>query len=220
MTTTKILIVDDDQNIIDTLLMAFSNYDYQIEKAYDGEQAYQMISANKYDCILLDLRLPKMDGMDLLRELRPSNVILITAHGTIENAVEAMKAGCVDFIQKPFGIDQVRRVVKMVLERRQVAYEQLLQYESYLEAAKLNISERHYHRAMELVGNALEIKPESAEAFNFLGALHEILGDLSQAYKAYQTSHTLDPNYLPAAENLQRIISLDNAKSIILGVNK
>lgn len=217
MKTARILIVDDEKHIIITLQTALSNYGYQIDEAYDGEQAYQMISAYKYDCILLDLRLPKKDGMEIIRELKPSNVILITAHGTIENAVEAMKLGCVDFIQKPFGIEEVRKAVKMVLERKQLAYEQLLQYESYLEAAKLNISERNYHKAMDLIDRALELNPESAEAFNFLGALHEILGDLPQAYKAYQTAHKLDPGYLPASENLNRVISLDNSRGIILG---
>jgi len=218
--TAKILIVDNEKHIISTLQAALSNYDYQIDEAYDGDQAYQMLSANKYDCILLDLRLPKKDGMELLRELSPANVILITAHGTIDNAVEAMKLGCVDFIQKPFSIDEVRQAVKLVLERKQLAYEQHLQYESYLEAAKLNVSERHYRKALELIDKALEINPESAEAFNFMGALHEILGDIPQAYQAYQMAHSLDPSYLPATENLTRVISLDNAKGIILGMNR
>lgn len=220
MTTARILIVDDEKNIISALRIALERYEYQIDEADTGTKAYELISTNKYDCILLDMRLPGMDGLEILRQLNPPNVILITAHGTIDNAVEAMKLGCVDFIRKPFEVEAVRSAVQKVLARKQIAFEQNLEFESYIEAAKLEVSNRHYSKAQELIGQALAVKPDSAEAFNFLGVLHEIRGDLSKAIAAYRNAHNLDSSYSPAQENLTRILSLNSEAHIILGKNK
>lgn len=220
MTNARILIVDDEKNIISVLRMALELYEYQIDEAGTGTKAYELISTNKYDCILLDMRLPGMDGLEILRQLNPPNVILITAHGTIDNAVEAMKLGCVDFIRKPFEVEAVRIAVQKVLARKQIAFEQNLEFESYIEAAKLEVSNRHYSKAQELISQALAVKPDSAEAFNFLGVLHEIKGDLAKAIAAYRNAHNLDPTYSPAQENLSRILTLNSDAHIILGKNK
>lgn len=220
MNIAKILIVDDEKNILLTLRKALEMFEYEIDEADTGSVACEKIAAKQYDCILLDMRLPDTDGLEILRKLAPQNVIMITAHGTIDNAVEAMKLGCVDFIRKPFDLQTVRDAVRTVLKRKEIAFEQVLEYESLIEAAKLEVSQRHYSRAMELVDKALENKPESAEAFNFMGVLHEILGDLPLATKAYQTAQKLDPAYKPASENLSRIRDLDSKSGIILGLNR
>ncbi len=220
MKTAKILIVDDEKNILTTLYKALEPYEYIIDMAESGSAACEKIVQQTYDCILLDLRLPDMDGLEILRLHKLSNVIMITAHGTIDSAVEAMKLGCVDFIQKPFNLDVVRDTVTAVLERKNLAYEQELKYESYVEAAKLEVGQRHYSKAMEQINKAIELRPDSAEAFNFLGVMHEILGDLSKAMKAYQTAHNLNSTYAPALENIERVLKLDTSSGIILGIDR
>lgn len=220
MNIAKILIVDDEKNIQLTLRKALEMFEYEIDDADNGSTACEKIAAKQYDCILLDMRLPDIDGLEILRRLAPQNVIMITAHGTVDNAVEAMKLGCVDFIRKPFDLQTVRDAVRTVLKRKEIAYEQVLEYESLIEAAKLEVSLKHYSRAMEIVNKALESKPESAEAFNFIGVLHEILDDLPRAIKAYHTAQKLDPEYRPASDNLSRLRDPDSKSGIILGLNR
>jgi DNA-binding NtrC family response regulator len=220
MSMARILIVDDEKNILSTLRKALEFFEYEIDEAEDGTTACNMITQNSYDCILLDMRLPDIDGLEILRRLSPANVIMITAHGTVDNAVEAMKLGCTDFIRKPFDLDTVRDAVRLVLERQQLSYEQSIRYESLMQLAKLEVASRNYSKAREKVLAALEAKPDSPEAYNYLGAMEEILGNLSQALKAYQTAQGLDPSYEPARDNLNRIRSLDNAIGIILGKDK
>lgn len=217
MYNAKILIVDDEINILKTIKIALAQSDYLIDDAYDGQTACDKIAANKYDCILLDMRLPDIDGLEILRRHSPENVILITAHGTIENAVEAMKLGCVDFIRKPFEPEVIREAIHSVLVRKQVAMESSLEFDSYIQAAKLEVSQHQYRKAKDLIMKALELKPNSAEAFNFLGVMHEILGDVSKALTAYRTAVTLNSDYLPAKDNLKRVIGLDTESGIIIG---
>lgn len=218
MSRARILIVDDERNILTTLRKALETFEYDIEEVETGNEACEKLSSGAYDCVLLDMRLPDVDGLEILKKYSPSNVILITAHGTIENAVEAMKLGCVDFIRKPFDLSTVRDAVRAVLLRKQVAFEQVLQYESYLEAAKLEVAHRQYRKAIDQITKALELKPDMAEAYNFLGVMHEILGDLNKAMKAYRTASNLDPNYSPARENIDRVLNLDSEAGIVLGI--
>ncbi|HMR67799.1 MAG TPA: response regulator, partial [Anaerolineae bacterium] len=106
MANQKILIVDDEKNIRLTMKQALQPLGYELETAVNGEDALQQLEVGDFGLILLDLRLPGLSGLEVLRrvaELRPDiRVILISAHGTVENAVEAMRLGAVDFIQKPF----------------------------------------------------------------------------------------------------------------------
>jgi DNA-binding NtrC family response regulator len=216
MDKAKILIVDDDRNILLTLRKALEPLEYDIEEADNGNRAAELLAANAYDCVLLDLRLPDLDGMELLRQFNPQNVIMITAHGTIQNAVEAMKLGCVDFLAKPFDLETVRSTIQKVLERKHISFEQNIQYESIIQLAKLDVQNRHYRNAIEKVRHALELKPDSSDAYNILGVLHEVLGELAPALSAYQTALKLDPNNDSARENLTRMRDADGSGGLKL----
>lgn len=216
MDRAKILIVDDDRNILLTLRKALESLEYEISEADSGTAAGDLLSSNTFDCILLDLRLPDIDGMEILRRYNPKNVIMITAHGTIENAVEAMKLGCVDYLRKPFDLDVVRDLVRQVLERKNLSFEQGIKFETLLQVAKLDVQDRHFRVAIDKVKQALEIRPDSSEAYNILGVLHEVLGELPLAVKAYQTALELDRNNDSARENLERMRSLDDSAGLKL----
>lgn len=216
MNKAKILIVDDDKNILITLRRALEPFEYDIFEADSGSSACAMIETQEYDCILLDYRLPDLDGLDILRKYKLENVIMITAHGTIDNAVEAMKLGCVDYLRKPFELDVVRELVRELLERKHISYEQGIRYESLIQLSKLDVQARHFRQALDKVKQALEIKPESSDAYNIMGVLHEILDEVPLAVKAYQRALDLDRNNDSAKANLDRMRSLDEKSGLKL----
>ncbi len=111
-----ILIADDEKYILSGLSEAFSLEGYNVLTASDGLEAWNIINKNDVDIVLTDLRMPKMTGEELIRKIRASfpklPVIVLTGHGTIENAVEIMKYGTIDFYTKPVDIDKLLLVVK------------------------------------------------------------------------------------------------------------
>lgn len=216
----KFLLVDDDEHILFTLEKALTVFDYQIEKATTGRKALKYIEQQDFHIVLLDLRLPDIDGLDVLREIRKSekkpDVIMISAHGTVVSAVEAMKLGCVDFLTKPFDLSELREMIESVLRRKNMSQIDNLKFESLIQMVKIQAREQHFHKAIETMEKALEIKPDHAPSYNFLGALYEILGKTSEAITAYKTSTEIDPEYRPAADNLARIRKAGAGNNIIL----
>ncbi len=121
----QILVVDDEANLRRVLSAQLSRDGYEVHTAEDGEAALAFLKEHHIDLVITDLRMPKVDGMDLLRAaLRddPSRpVVLLTAHGTVDNAVEALKTGAFDYVTKPFDQNEVRLVVKKALRTRELA---------------------------------------------------------------------------------------------------
>ncbi len=120
----KILIVDDEPFNLDLLEQELADLGYASARAASGQQALEKITAHEPDLILLDFRMPEMSGIDVLREIRRRKndlpVIMITAYGTIDVAVEAVKAGADDFVTKPFDPEHLAVVIKKALERSQL----------------------------------------------------------------------------------------------------
>lgn len=218
----RVLIVDDEKNIRLTLSQALSSLDVEVDTAEDGEQALQKIKGNEFDIILLDLRMPNIDGMEVLRRLRDERpdipVIIITAHGNIQSAVEAMKLGAIEFLPKPFVPDQIRQLVSRVLDRYKLIAEEAHDYATCFELAKRCLSERHYDAAKEHLKRAIGLDPERPEAFNLLGVLHELAGEYSEAVNNYRIAYHTDASYQPASENLNRAAGSErDLKPIYLG---
>ncbi|MCC7385569.1 MAG: sigma-54-dependent Fis family transcriptional regulator [Deltaproteobacteria bacterium] len=117
-----LLVVDDEVEHTSSLRRLFEREGYTVHTAVSGEQALEAVRKESVDLILTDLMMPGMSGQDLLRAaraLRPSvDVVVMTAYATIENAVEAMREGAYDFIQKPFKSALVTRVVERAMERQ------------------------------------------------------------------------------------------------------
>ena len=116
-----ILIVDDELGVRESLRMIFMP-NYQVHTAVDGKEALQSIQKDKIDLVALDLRMPGLSGIDVLRQIKKNDpdieVIVITAHGTAEDAKEAVRYGAGDFITKPFNISDLVNSVNKSLERR------------------------------------------------------------------------------------------------------
>ncbi|WZL74047.1 sigma-54 dependent transcriptional regulator [Clostridiaceae bacterium 35-E11] len=116
----KILIADDEKNMIWAMKKALKNENYKVITASNGVEAVEKVKTDDPDLVLLDLRMPRKDGMEALREIKELNVnipiIMITAHGTMESAVEAMKIGAIDYISKPFDIEELKIQIRKALD--------------------------------------------------------------------------------------------------------
>ncbi|NUO49975.1 MAG: sigma-54-dependent Fis family transcriptional regulator [Polyangiaceae bacterium] len=121
----QILVVDDEANLRRVLSAQLTRDGYDVHVAEDGEAGLAYLREHHIDLVITDLRMPKVDGMEMLRAaLRddPSRpVVMMTAHGTVETAVEALKTGAFDYLTKPFDQDEVRLVVKKALRTRDLA---------------------------------------------------------------------------------------------------
>ncbi len=121
----QILVVDDEPNLRRVLSAQLERDGYDVHTAEDGEQALGMLKEHHIDLVISDLRMPKVDGMELLRRVVASEdsipVVIITAHGTVDNAVEALKTGAFDYITKPFDQAEVRTVVRKALRTRDLS---------------------------------------------------------------------------------------------------
>jgi DNA-binding NtrC family response regulator len=122
-----VLIVDDEEILCDHLARLFSREGYRPTVAFSAEDALARLAEQEFPLVLADLRLPEMDGLQLLREIcarHPGTaVIVMTAHGTIETAVEAMRAGAADYVTKPFVADEILLTASRILENRRIAQE-------------------------------------------------------------------------------------------------
>lgn len=208
MKTNRILIVDDEKNIRMTITQALEDMDVDIDTAVNGEEALAKLEEENFGLLLLDLRMPGIDGIEVLEKLsndRPDiKVILITAHGTIDIAVDAMKKGAIDFIQKPFTPEEIRDHVSRFIEKRTSEQQQNEEYDYCLEQARKCVEEEHFDAAAEHVKKAISLDSSRPEAFNFIGALFEIQGDKLEAQKNYRVALSLDGGYKPAQDNLSR----------------
>jgi len=205
----RVLIIDDEKNIRLTLSQCLELADYEVDTAVSGEHGLEKYANENYDLILLDMKMPNLDGMEVLRRVKKQNpgqdVIMITAFGTVETAVEAMKLGAVDYLRKPFTPEEIRSIVKRVLERKGIDEE--LAGESFdlaLEYAKSCITRKDFTKAYEYLQKAIGGDPRKPEPYNLIGVLLELRNEVPEALKMYRAALSVDPTYHPAAANLER----------------
>ena len=114
----KILIADDERAIADGLAAILGDEGYEIEVAHDGQKALDRLVADTFGVILADLKMPKVDGLVLLRELQqrgiPTECIIVTGQGTVDSAVEAMRQGAYDYIEKPLNAEKLNRLKALI----------------------------------------------------------------------------------------------------------
>jgi len=125
-----ILIVEDKESFGNMLKASLEDAEISVKLAKDSRQALRFFKKEKFEIAIIDLRLPDIDGIDLLREFKKSDTdtkfLIMTAFGTIERAVEAMKLGAYDFLTKPFDVEQLIVLLKRILEEQRRYYENIL----------------------------------------------------------------------------------------------
>ncbi|HMJ14891.1 MAG TPA: sigma-54 dependent transcriptional regulator, partial [Polyangiaceae bacterium] len=117
----RVLVVDDEENLRVVLRTLLRRHGYEVETAANGDEALALVSSFGPDCILTDVRMPRMGGLDLLATLKAkgndATVIVMSAYGNMDLAIEAMKAGAYDYVQKPFKPDEVVLALRKAEER-------------------------------------------------------------------------------------------------------
>ena len=136
----NILIVDDEKIVRDSLFHWFEEEGYNVDTAEDGESALKKYEKNKYDLLLLDMKMPGMSGIDLLTKIKSidkeSLVILITAFASVPTAITALKQGAYDYVTKPVDPDELTHLVKKALEQRSLKQENKILKENIEEIIK------------------------------------------------------------------------------------
>lgn len=215
-----VLVVDDEKNIRLTFSETMTQMGFDTRTASNGEEALTKMQGTEFDLVLLDLRMPGMDGIEVLRRIRERypkvRVIMITAHGTVESAVEAMKLGAVDFIQKPCTPDEIRELVGKVMEREAIDESKVMDYSMLMELCKRHVTDRRLEEAKAIAQKALALDPGRPEAYNLLGAFQECRGEWVEAQKYYRTALEIDPSFKPAQANLERTGSFHRSGQIKL----
>ncbi len=119
MNAHNVLIVDDEASMRRVLEIMLTRMGYQTSTAADGVEAFQLAQEQSFDLVISDLRMPTMDGIELLRHLREAGltlpVIMMTAHGSIESAIEAMRLGACDYLLRPFDVETLELAIRRVL---------------------------------------------------------------------------------------------------------
>ena len=126
----KILVVDDEQSLREVLSIMLKRAGYAVTSVSDGEEAIEQVQKEIFDLVITDLRMPKVDGMEVLRAVKSASpetvVLIITAFATADSAVEAMKQGAYDYLTKPFQVDEVQLIIRNALEKRRLTTENIL----------------------------------------------------------------------------------------------
>ncbi len=134
----RLLVVEDEKKVARFLRKGLEEEHYAVDVAYDGEEALDMVEVYDYDLVLLDIMLPKIDGMTVLRSIRenhnPVPILMLTAKDSVEHIVKGLDAGCDDYLTKPFAFSELLARIRALLRREREVKD------SVLEIADLTLS--------------------------------------------------------------------------------
>ena len=214
----RILIVDDEPNVRLSYRMTLETEGLAVSEADRGARALELFEDNYFDLVILDMRMPEMDGLDLLAEMRKRGLdtptVIITAYGDVPHAVRAMQLGAIDFLQKPLTPETLRSLVTEILERHVPGSKHGASapvednFASQLSEAKRLLNLRVFEKAWTHLARALELNSNSPEALNLAGVYFEMQEDYDRAKKLYGKAIKYGPFYEPAQQNMRRIFEL------------
>ena len=172
----RVLVVDDEEIVRESLTGWLRKDGYTVQSAHDGRAALDAVAANRFSIVLLDLKMPGMDGLAVIREAKRYKadlpVIIITGHGDVSLAVEAMKLGAVDFLEKPFDDDLLLAAVRAALNRDSDAGKRKAELAGIQEKlAELSNRERQVleglvaGKANKVIAFDLDISPRTVEIY-------------------------------------------------------
>lgn len=141
----RILIVEDETDLCDTIAEGLQIDGYAVDRCYDGEEAYELIDTEAYDLVVLDLNLPGMDGIDILTEIRKQNtalkILILSARGSVSDKVLGLDTGANDYLAKPFDFEELEARIRSLLRRTFTQENTVLRWESIaLDTIKRSLS--------------------------------------------------------------------------------
>lgn len=203
----RILVVDDERNIRRHLGMVLKTAGYQVDEASDGEEALSKCKDQHYDIAFVDLQMPKMGGLELTRYLRGLSkeiaIVILTAHGSVRTAVDTMKLGAADFLEKPFDPKIIRLLTEEILLRRRLGVQGSV--EDLLHLADLAHKRKDYIEARAYLKTAMLRDLGRPEPYYWLGYLCEAEGDSRQAAHYYYMALDVYHTFQPARDALARL---------------
>jgi DNA-binding NtrC family response regulator len=207
----RILVVDDERNIRNNLSMVLEAAGYKVDVASNGDDALLRVKEGLYDIALVDVQMPKMNGLEVLRYfrgLRPKMaVVILTAYGTVSRAVEAMKLGAVDFLEKPFDPKNLLLLCEEIVQRRKMGMSGTV--DELLHLAELARERKAYVEARMHLKIAMMRDLTRPEPYYQLGEISEIDGNVREALHYYFMAIEAKPTFEPAREALKRLGHLD-----------
>ena len=203
----NILVVDDERNIRNNLTMVLESAGYKVDSSGDGEDALTKSKERHYDIALVDIQMPKMGGLELLRylhTLRPRMaVVILTAYGTASRAVEAMKLGAVDFLEKPFDPKILLLLCEEILQRQKTG--KSVSMDDLLHLAELARERKAYVEARVYLKTAMMREVTRPEPYYWLGYISELEGDKRRAMQYYSLALDASQTFEPAHDALRRL---------------
>ncbi|MBB6715747.1 response regulator [Clostridium gasigenes] len=204
----RILIVDDEKNIRIALKQCFKGENYKVEMVNDGKEAIEKLKNDRYELILMDYQMPNKNGLEVLEDIRKNNietrVIIMTAYGTVDIAVDSMKLGAVDFISKPFTIAKVKDVVRESIKKDAIIIMGERDIGGSLNEARDAIRHGSLEAATQHLRDVLISDASNPATQNLLGVIEEKKNNGNLAQKYYRAALSLDATYAPADNNLRR----------------
>jgi DNA-binding NtrC family response regulator len=129
----KVLIVDDEKDFVEMFSLRLENEGERVSTAFSGRQALEVLEKENIDVVILDIRMPGMDGIDTLKQIKAAyplvEVILLTGHGSTETAVEGMKSGAFDYLMKPADFEEIKLKLENAGKRKDEQEERIRQAE-------------------------------------------------------------------------------------------
>ena len=159
----KILIVEDEKQMADFINLELKHEGYEVDICYDGEQGYEKAIQNNYDIILLDIMLPKINGMEVCRRLRSKKnipIIMLTAKGDITDKVNGLDVGADDYLTKPFEIEELLARMRVFLRRKTQTQSKIIQVADL----KLDLEKKQVSRN----GKNIELTKKEYELLEYL----------------------------------------------------
>ena len=203
----RILVVDDERNIRNNLTMVLESAGYKVDASGDGEDALAKSKERHYDIAFVDIQMPKMGGLELLRYLRTLRpnlaVVILTAYGSVASAVEAMKLGAVDVLEKPFDPKGLLLLCEEIIQRQKTAtrgsVDDLLHLAVVARERKVYVDARVYLKI------AMMREVARPAPYYWLGYISVIEGDKRRAMQYYSLALDANQNFESASEALERL---------------
>ena len=209
MNETKILVVDDEKNICELLRLYLTKEGYQVTTANDGEEGLEKFNQLKPDMVLLDVMMPRMDGLEVCRRIRKlgnTPVMMLTAKGETFDKVLGLELGADDYMVKPFDTKEVVARIKAVLRRCTVTTSQTESSEGVIEFDNLRLDMNSYE--LRVKGKVVEAPPKELELLNCLAShpnrvyTRDQLLDEVWGFEYYGDSRTIDVHVKRLREKL------------------
>jgi len=214
----RILVVDDEPNVRLSYRVTLETEGLAVSEADCAERALELFRSNHFDLSILDMRMPEMDGLELLEEMRKRAIstpaVIITAYGDIPHAVRAMQLGAIDFLQKPLTPEALRGLVGEILARhvpsaaRETKAPVTDDFASQLSEAKRLLNLQLFEKAWTHLARALDLNPQAPDALNLAGLFFEMQKDYDRAKEFYGKAIQFAPYYEPAQQNMRRLFEL------------